>query len=87
VAGRPIRLGCGDHPGRRQQRTVGNRRSRRCAEPAGAGRQAVGCSDELAAVEDISRDGASYQRQRRVAEEHDGDLRAVVDGLVGELDI
>ncbi|MDT5278506.1 MAG: glutamate---cysteine ligase / carboxylate-amine ligase, partial [Mycobacterium sp.] len=31
--------------------------------------------------------GASYQRQRRVAEEHDGDLRAVVDALVGELEI
>ena len=45
------------------------------------------CSDELAAVADIPRRGASYQRQRRVAEEHDGDLRAVVDALVGELDI
>jgi len=31
--------------------------------------------------------GASYQRQRRVAEDNDGDLRAVVDALVGELDI
>jgi glutamate---cysteine ligase / carboxylate-amine ligase len=45
------------------------------------------CSDELAAVADIPRVGASYQRQRRVAEEHDGDLRAVVDALIGELDI
>jgi carboxylate-amine ligase len=45
------------------------------------------CADELAAVEDMCRHGASYQRQRRVAEEHDGDLRAVVDALVGELDI
>jgi len=45
------------------------------------------CADELAAVADIYRTGASYQRQRRVAEEHDGDLRAVVDALVGELDI
>lgn len=45
------------------------------------------CVDELAAVFDICRDGASYQRQRRVAEEHDGDLRAVVDALVAELDI
>ena len=34
-----------------------------------------------------SHGGASYQRQRRVAEEHDGDLRAVVDALVGELEI
>ncbi len=45
------------------------------------------CADELAAVADIYRTGASYQRQRRVAEEHDGDLRAVVDALVAELDI
>ncbi|MGV0991429.1 MAG: glutamate--cysteine ligase [Mycobacterium sp.] len=45
------------------------------------------CADELAAVAEIPRRGASYQRQRRVAEEHDGDLRAVVDALVGELQI
>jgi len=45
------------------------------------------CADELAAVAEIPRRGASYQRQRRVAEEHDGDLRAVVDALVGELDV
>ncbi|MFY9763412.1 MAG: glutamate--cysteine ligase [Mycobacterium sp.] len=45
------------------------------------------CVDELASVADIWRLGASYQRQRRVAEEHDGDLLAVVDALVSELDI
>ncbi|HPX36419.1 MAG TPA: glutamate--cysteine ligase [Mycobacterium sp.] len=45
------------------------------------------CADELAAVAEIPRRGASYQRQRRVAEEQDGDLRAVVDALVGELEI
>jgi carboxylate-amine ligase len=45
------------------------------------------CADELSAVADIWAVGASYQRQRRVAEEHDGDLRAVVDALVAELDI
>jgi carboxylate-amine ligase len=44
------------------------------------------CTDELAAVAEIPRRGASYQRQRRVAEEHDGDLRAVVDSIVTELD-
>ena len=49
--------------------------------------KSLGCTDELAAVADIWRLGASYQRQRRVAEENDGDLRAVVDALVGELDI
>ncbi|MET0700672.1 MAG: glutamate--cysteine ligase [Mycobacterium sp.] len=45
------------------------------------------CADELAAVAEIPRRGASYQRQRRVAEEHDGDLRSVVDALVEELDV
>lgn len=47
----------------------------------------LNCSDELAGVENIYRTGASYQRQRRVAEEHDGDLRVVVDALVGELQL
>lgn len=43
------------------------------------------CSDELAAVAEIPRRGASYQRQRRTAERTGGDLRSVVDTLVGEL--
>ncbi|MEO8816386.1 MAG: glutamate--cysteine ligase [Mycobacterium sp.] len=45
------------------------------------------CSKELAGVSEIYRSGASYQRQRRVAAQHGGDLRAVVDTLVAELDI
>ncbi|EOM77968.1 glutamate--cysteine ligase [Rhodococcus rhodnii] len=45
----------------------------------------LGCEDELAAVADIPRRGASYQRQRRVAAETGGDLKAVVDALVAEL--
>jgi carboxylate-amine ligase len=49
--------------------------------------ESLHCADELAAVAEIPRNGASYQRQRRVAEEHDGDLCAVVDALVGELDV
>lgn len=49
--------------------------------------ESLHCADELASVADIPRRGASYQRQRRVAEENDGDLRAVVDALVGELDV
>jgi glutamate---cysteine ligase / carboxylate-amine ligase len=49
--------------------------------------KSLSCSEELARVGEIHRLGASYQRQRRVAEENDGDLRAVVDALVGELDI
>ena len=47
----------------------------------------LNCADELRLVSDIAHSGGSYQRQRRVAEEHDGDLRAVVDALVAELDI
>jgi len=47
----------------------------------------LNCADELALVSDIVRLGASYQRQRRVAEDSDGDLRAVVDTLVGELEV
>jgi carboxylate-amine ligase len=51
-------------------------------EPVAA---SLGCADELARVSSIYQSGASYQRQRRVAEEHDGDLRAVVDALIAEL--
>ena len=45
----------------------------------------LGCADELASVAEIPRQGASYQRQLAVAADHDGDLRAVVDSVVGEL--
>ena len=45
----------------------------------------LGCSDELADVEGILQRGAGYQRQRRVAEENDGDLRAVVLDMVQQL--
>lgn len=45
----------------------------------------LGCADELAAVADIPRRGASYQRQRAVSAETDGDLVAVVDSVVREL--
>jgi len=47
--------------------------------------RSLGCVDELASVAQIPSIGASYQRQRRVAEDNDGDLRAVVDALIGEL--
>jgi carboxylate-amine ligase len=47
--------------------------------------ESLHCADELAAVAEIPRVGGSYQRQRHVAAAHDGDLRAVVDALVGEL--
>ncbi|WP_280506263.1 glutamate--cysteine ligase [Nocardia farcinica] len=45
----------------------------------------LGCADELAAVAEIPKRGASYQRQRRVAAQAQGDLVAVVDALVKEL--
>lgn len=45
----------------------------------------LGCTDELALVEQIPRRGASYQRQRAVAERTGGDLVAVVDSVVREL--
>lgn len=46
----------------------------------------LGCSDELAKVAEIPRRGASYQRQRQVAADANGDLVAVVNSLVRELD-
>jgi carboxylate-amine ligase len=45
----------------------------------------LGCPDELADVEKIIQRGAGYQRQRRVAAEHGGDLRAVVLDLVKQM--
>jgi carboxylate-amine ligase len=45
----------------------------------------LGCEAELADVTRVLAVGASYQRQRAVAAAHDGDLRAVVDSLLGEL--
>ena len=47
--------------------------------------QRLGCLEDLALVRDIPRLGASYQRQRRIAQETDGDLIAVVDSVVREL--
>ncbi|HEY5855301.1 MAG TPA: glutamate--cysteine ligase [Aldersonia sp.] len=46
----------------------------------------LGCADELRLVAEIPRRGASYERQRLVAETAGGDLVAVVDSLVAELD-
>ena len=45
----------------------------------------LGCADELGLVHTILDRGASYQRQRAVADEHAGDLAAVVRSLVGEM--
>ena len=45
----------------------------------------LGCSNELADVEKIIERGAGYQRQRRIAAENDGDLRAVVLDVVRQM--
>lgn len=47
--------------------------------------KSLGCENELAMVAEIPKRGASYQRQRRVAAAAQGDLVAVVDSLVKEL--
>jgi carboxylate-amine ligase len=47
--------------------------------------QRLGCAAELASVPDIPLRGASYQRQRAVAERTDHNLVAVVDSVVAEL--
>jgi glutamate---cysteine ligase / carboxylate-amine ligase len=47
----------------------------------------LGCETELSAVADIPRVGASYQRQRKVAADTGGDLEAVVDSVVRELEL
>lgn len=45
----------------------------------------LGCSAELALVEDIIGAGASYQRQQAVAARHEGDLVEVTRSLVAEM--
>jgi YbdK family carboxylate-amine ligase len=45
----------------------------------------LGCPAELQSVGDILAGGASYQRQRAVADSASGDLRAVVDSLLAEM--
>ncbi|MBE0008837.1 MULTISPECIES: glutamate--cysteine ligase [unclassified Arthrobacter] len=45
----------------------------------------LGCVEELGDVEKILTRGAGYQRQRRIAAEHDGDLSAVVLDMVAQL--
>ncbi|WP_346928019.1 glutamate--cysteine ligase [uncultured Arthrobacter sp.] len=45
----------------------------------------LGCAAELADILKIIERGAGYQRQRRVAAEHGGDLRAVVLDLVQQM--
>lgn len=58
---------------------------RRLIETLSPVAERLGCSAELARLTVILDGGASYQRQRRVAESHWGDLRAVVGSLRREL--
>ena len=51
------------------------------------GAKRLGCVDELRSVDAITRTGASYQRQREVARRTGGDLVAVVDSVVRELEL
>lgn len=44
----------------------------------------LGCAAEFAQIRTIVSDGASYERQLAVADESDGDLRAVVQHLIRE---
>jgi carboxylate-amine ligase len=45
----------------------------------------LGCLDDLDGINRIIASGASYQRQRAVAEQHHGELDAVVASLVAEM--
>lgn len=45
----------------------------------------LGCPQELADVRNVLHTGASYRRQRAVADAHGGDLKAVVDSLLEEM--
>ena len=45
----------------------------------------LGCSEELADVLKIVEGGASYERQRMVAGQHNGELAPVVDSLLAEM--
>ena len=86
MAGRPLRPGRRDHPGRAgRERLVTDDLADlldRLEPLAGE----LDCADELRLVAEIPRAGASYQRQRRVLEETGGDLVAVVDSVVAELE-
>jgi carboxylate-amine ligase len=45
----------------------------------------LGCAEQLAGTHEVLARGPSYQRQRRVAKNHGGDLHAVVDSLIDEM--
>ncbi|HEX7460370.1 MAG TPA: hypothetical protein VF279_07050, partial [Acidimicrobiales bacterium] len=45
----------------------------------------LGCAEQLAGTHEVLARGPSYQRQRRVAENHGGDLHSVVDSLIDEM--
>ncbi|MHB1536073.1 MAG: glutamate--cysteine ligase [Acidimicrobiales bacterium] len=43
------------------------------------------CSEQLDGIHEVLANGPSYERQRRVAAEHGGDVKAVVDSLLHEM--
>ena len=45
----------------------------------------LGCTEQLSNVHQVLAEGPSYERQRRVAKDHGGDLHAVVSSLVAEM--
>ena len=86
MAGRALRPGRDHHP-RRRLATSGwsPTTSTTCSSGSPRWPDRLGCEDELRAVADIPRRGASYQRQRSVAAATGVDLVAVVDSVVREL--
>ena len=86
VARRPLRARRLDHPRRPVQRAAAARRPRRPPRPARSGGRAARLRATSSPRSRTSRArGASYQRQRAVAEHTGGDLVAVVDSVVREL--
>ncbi|WP_278257013.1 hypothetical protein [Nocardioides convexus] len=85
MARRPLRRRRDRDPGRGVQRAARHRRPRRPGRAASCPPHAASAArPSLASVLDIPVRGASYTRQRAVAERTGGDLVAVVDSVVTE---
>ena len=88
MAGRALRPGRGDHPDADSNERLVTEDLDDAADPARAGgARPLDAATNWPGWLTSPRSGASYQRQHRVAEAHGGDLRAVVDALVRELDV
>ncbi|WHF22471.1 glutamate-cysteine ligase family protein [Kocuria rhizophila] len=84
VARGPLRAGRRGYPGREEPPDTAHRRPHRRAEPPAAARRGAGCAQELAYAETMMTGEAGYLRQRRIAQENGGDLRAVVRDIVAQ---